>query len=108
MDNFIMNEEKKYLVAGTFPVVTQEVVIKAGEVLEKDTLISIGADGKAVICSNAEEDYFGVLTSRIDATTGDKMGTVMVTGEFFEEYIKVSEGYKINKIKARNKSIFIK
>lgn len=109
MDNQILTEEKIVLIAGTFPIITQEVTIKTGENLKKDTLVSIDSvSKKAVISSDTQKDYFGILTADVDATGGDKIATVMVTGEFFGDAIKATDGHIIDRIIARNKSIFIK
>lgn len=109
MDNQILNEDKKRLVAGVFPIVTQTVTVKAGAKILKDSLVSIdSATKKAVLASETQKDYFGILTSDVDATATDKTATVMVTGEFFEEGIIVTAGHVIDKIATRNKSLFIK
>ena len=109
MDNQILNEERKILVAGVFPIVTQTVTIKSGAKLLKDSLVSIDSvTKKAVLASDGQKDYFGILTTEVDATTAGKEATVMVTGEFFEEGIIVTENHVIDKIVARNKTLFIK
>ncbi|MBN1469422.1 MAG: hypothetical protein JW924_11920 [Fusobacteriaceae bacterium] len=109
MDNTILTEERKKLVAGVFPIVTQTVTVKSGAKLLKDSLVSIDSvSKKAVLASNAQKDYFGILTAEVDATTTDKEATVMVTGEFFEEGIIVTEDHVIDKMVARNKTLFIK
>ena len=41
MDNTILTEEIKNLVAGVFPIVTQTVIVKSGAKLLKDSLVSI-------------------------------------------------------------------
>ena len=109
MDNQILNEEPKVLIAGVFPIVTQTVKVKAGAKLLKDSLVSIdSASKKAVLASDDQKDYFGILTAEVDATLADKTATVMVTGEFFEDGLIVTENHVIDKIVARNKSLFIK
>lgn len=109
MDNTILTEERKKLVAGVFPIVTQTVTVKSGDKLLKDSLVSIDSvSNKAVLASDTQKDYFGILTAEVDATTADKEATVMVTGEFFGEAIVVTAEHVIDKIIARNKTLFIK
>ena len=109
MDNTILTEEIKNLVAGVFPIVTQTVTVKSGAKLLKDSLVSIDSvSNKAVLASDTQKDYFGILTAEVDATTADKEATVMVTGEFFGEAIVVTAEHVIDKIVARNKTLFIK
>ena len=98
--------EYKSLIAGTqMPVVTKKVtigqdatVITAGTVLEFET-----ASKKA---KRADTDVYGVALADIDATKGDVVAEIAVTGEFATANLVFKSGKKAEdftaKAEARN------
>ena len=98
--------EYKSLIAGTqMPVVTKKVtigqdtaVIKAGTVLEIEA-----ASKKA---KRADTDVYGVVLADVDATKGDVVAEIAVTGEFTTANLVFKSGKKaedfIAKAEARN------
>lgn len=98
--------EYKSLIAGTqMPVVTKKVtigqdtaVIKAGTVLEIEA-----ASKKA---ERADTDVYGVVLADVDATKGDVVAEIAVTGEFVTANLVFKSGKKAEdftaKAEARN------
>lgn len=109
MDNEIIVEKIEQIVAGEFPVVTMPVTVKAGQNLKKGSLLSIdSATKKAVLASDAQPNYFGILTKDIDTTSGDVDMACIVTGEIFKEFLTVTSGHIVDTVALRNKSIFLR
>lgn len=78
------------LIAGDFPIVTEEMVI-TGESLTRGTVVGkITASGKGVVVNSGGTDdgrrtAYGVLLETADATAADKTVTIALTGEFNED-----------------------
>jgi hypothetical protein len=77
------------LLAGDYPVVTDIVVIKTGEVLARGAVLGkITATGKHVLCdktaADGSETPVSILAEAVDATDGDVNADVYLSGAFNE------------------------
>lgn len=75
------------LFAGDADVITQPVTVKSGSNLAQYTVVGrIDATGKIVACDLAANDgsqrAIGILVNAIDASGGDKAGTIYIAGDF--------------------------
>lgn len=110
------------LIAGNrYPVDVCHVVIKAGQSLERGTVLEEDAaeTEKYVICgtqaagdsggeATAEAEY--ILAEAVDASEEDAVGTAYRTGEFAENALTVKEGYALtakDRKALRNAGIFL-
>lgn len=89
------------LIAGLTQIVTENMVLLAGQVLNRGTLIGrITASGKATIATAAATDGsqnpYGILLDYYDATAGDLGGCgVMVKGEFNDNAVIFGAGHTV-------------
>ncbi|MGE6379556.1 head decoration protein [Peribacillus muralis] len=72
---------------GVQPVVTDSIIVKAGQSYVRGSVLAKGTDGIAVLVDSASatssiKKPFGILTDNVDATTGNATTTVYLTGEF--------------------------
>ncbi len=102
------------LIAGNrHPVDVCHVVIKAGQKLERGTVLEEDAAeaGKYVIRGTqveAEAEY--ILAETVDASEEDTVGAAYITGEFAENALIVKEDYTItdkDRKNLRNAGIFL-
>lgn len=108
-DNEVIVEIIEQIVAGEFPVTTMPVLVKTGQTLKRGNLLSIDSvTKKAVLASDDQKDYFGVLIKDIDTTAGDLEINCIVTGELFKEFVTATTGHLIDLVSLRNKSIFLR
>lgn len=111
MENVITTYTPVQLKAGNFQVVLGKAIIKSGAVLESNTLLGRHTDGTSNIAGEVDyTDINSILIESVDATAGDTIATVMLTGEFNKEALIVKEGSTITDFidAARKNSIFIK
>lgn len=98
--------EYKALIAGTqMPVVTKKVTIgQDAAVITAGTVLEIEAASKKV--KRADTDVYGVALADIDATKGDVVAEIAVTGEFATSSLVFVSGKKAEdftaKAEARN------
>lgn len=87
------------LIAGNrHPVDVCHVVIKAGQKLERGTVLEEDAAeaGKHVIKgTQADAQAVYILAETVDATEEDAVGAAYITGEFAENALIVKDGYTI-------------
>lgn len=89
------------LIAGLTQMVTENMVLLAGQVLQRGTIVGrITATGKATIATAAATDGsqvpYGILLDYYDATSGDLGGCgVMVKGEFNDNAVIFGAGHTI-------------
>lgn len=77
----------KLFVSGTFPVITDELIIKSGSNLVRGTVLGvITVGGKAVAVDSTAVDgsevAYAILSQDTDATLADKVAPVYLTGEY--------------------------
>lgn len=104
-----------HLIAGDFPLVTEEVTVASGEDLTAGAVIGkVTADGKVKLsdeaASDGSEELYAVLAEDCDATDGDKVAVAYLTGQFNEESLSFGGTRTAADTKAglRALSIFIK
>ena len=78
---------KDNLLAGDFPMITEEVTILTGNNLKRGTVLGkITASGKCVAVDSTKSDGsqtpFAVLAEDVDASSADQQGCAYLTGEF--------------------------
>jgi hypothetical protein len=78
---------KDNLLAGDFPMITEELMILTGNNLKRGTVLGkITASGKYVAVDSTKSDGsqtpVAVLSEDTDATAGDKQSCAYLTGEF--------------------------
>ena len=76
---------------------THGVTIKSGAgALKRGTVLSIGTDGKCVVISAATGTTpYGILCDDVDATSGDVVAEVYVSGVFNKDALIVGSGYTL-------------
>ena len=86
--------EYKALIAGTqMPVVTKKVTIgQDAAVIKAGTVLEIEATSKKA--KRADADVYGVALADIDATKGDVVAEIAVTGEFATANLVFKSGKK--------------
>jgi len=98
------------LIAGDFPITTDRATLLSGQDLERGALLgkitASGADrGKLKQCDSAAIDGsaepFGILVEDCDASDGDKICDVYLTGEFNGAMIGTLTGDDIDDFKDR-------
>jgi hypothetical protein len=119
MENLVQNTDTltrdNLFAGGVMPVVTDKVILKAGEVYERGTVLGIiTADGKAVKVNSANTDGsqkpYGILADTVDATTEDRPAVVYLTGEFNGAALKFggTDTVATHKMALRELGIFVK
>jgi hypothetical protein len=78
---------KDNLIAGDFPMITEELTILTGNNLKRGTVLGkITASGKCVAVDSTKSDGSqtpsAVLSEDADASAGDKQACAYLTGEF--------------------------
>lgn len=100
--------EYKPLIAGTqMPVVTKKVTIgQDTAVIKAGTVLEIEAEAASKKAKRADTDVYGVVLADVDATKGDVVAEIAVTGEFATANLVFKSGKKaedfIAKAEARN------
>lgn len=112
-----MSEElvRDKLIAGDFPIVTESVTIASGASLKRGTVLGIvTASGKCAIVNSALTDGTQspkyVLLEDADASAGDRIATVGVTGEYNANALIFggTDTYATHKVALRALCIFLK
>lgn len=80
------------LISGVFPLVTKQFTILSGQNVLRGTLMGkISTGGKLVKSLSTEDDGseapHSILVRDVDASTGDKLGEVYLSGQFNQEKI---------------------
>jgi len=75
------------IVSGTFPIITDSLVIASGNNLTRGTVLGvINASGKGVAVDSTKSDgsqvAYAILTQDTDATLADVLAPVYLTGEY--------------------------
>lgn len=87
------------LQAGEFPRVTKDVTITGGKYPRGAVLGRITASGKFTLSLAAEEDGseepLVVLARAVDASGGDRVAPVYLTGEFAESEVTFGAGHTV-------------
>jgi hypothetical protein len=103
------------LVAGDFPMITEELTILSGNNLKRGTVLGkITASGKCVAVDSSKSDgsevVFAVLSEDMDATLEDKQACAYLTGEFNKDALIFggTDTIDTHKTALRNLSIFAK
>lgn len=86
------------LLAGDFPVVTEEVTVITGQNLTRGTVLGkITVSGKVNLSLAAADDgseaVYAVLAEDVDATSADQVGTAYLTGEFLTSELTFGTGH---------------
>lgn len=102
------------LIGGDHKLVTEEVVVIAGENLTRGALLGkITVSGKVNLSLSAAGDGsevpWGVLTEDVDATAGDVTAVAYITGQFNEDKVTLGTGHTLASVKdgLRGKSIYL-
>lgn len=106
-------EHDNLFAGGVQPVVTEEILLKQGELYLRGTVVSRDSDGKAVIVDSsvpATAKPYGILTDNIDATEEDVPSTVYLTGEFNPNALIFggTDTVETHKVALREMGIFLK
>lgn len=103
------------LIAGDFPRVTDTVTIASGQNLVRGSVLGqITASGKYVLALSASADGsqtpVAILADDVNATAGDTLGGIFLTGEFDANAVTLGAGITAAAAKAalRAVSIFLK
>jgi hypothetical protein len=97
------------LIVGTFPVRRGTVTIESGQVLKAGSVLGRKtASGKYVLCAAKAEDESAIadgsekpvriLSSNVDASAGDRVATVYITGAFLKSGIQVGKGHTVESV----------
>ena len=114
MNNNIITEEARQLHTGMFPVVAGTATIKSGAILAARSVLGLHADGTSNIAGEIDfTDINAILLEDVDASSGDTIAPVMLTGEFnIDQLIFKDSATDADKkgfvASARKNSIFIK
>ena len=105
----------KNLLAGSFPVVTKEVTILAGQDLKAGAVLGkITASDKHqlvdIAASDGSEDIDVILLDDIDATAADVVSIGGLSGEYLESALTLGGATTVDDVRAaaRQKSIYFK
>lgn len=97
------------IVDPTVKQITGSVTVASGQgVLVRGTVVA-ESGGKAV-AMNADLTPYGILTDAVDASAGDAVAEVYLTGKFNKGALKVAEGYTLTAedfAALRNGGIFV-
>ena len=103
------------LLAGDFPIVTESATIVSGQNLVRGTLLGqITSGGKwnksAVGAGDGSETPRAILAKDTDASLGDVIGPIYVSGEFNQNQVIYGTGHTAASVKIALKalSIFLK
>ena len=106
---------KDNLVAGDFPMITEELTILTGNNLKRGTVLAKNdITGKCIAVdsskSDGEQTPFAILAEDVDATAGDKQAAAYLTGEFNSKTLIFggTDVVDTHKPDLRNLSIFVK
>ncbi len=100
------------LIAGSYPLVTEEVTVKSGENLTKGSIVEIASDKVNLIDATSGTPY-AVMAEDVNASSADKKGLAYLSGEFNSDKLKVKSGVSgltvaSLKSKLRDINIYIK
>lgn len=102
------------LIAGDFPIITDMVLIAAGQVLSRGAVLGIDAAGKYKLAEAAAEDTSKapsvILTEAVDTSEGEAAAPVMLTGEVLGDALQIGDGHTADSVKAalRPVSIYVR
>lgn len=94
------------------PKVTDTGTIAAGQKLIRGAVLGrVTADGKLKLLDKAATDgsqnVYAILAEDVDATAGDKVAPIFLTGEFNENALTLAAGTTVGDIKAAARAIGI-
>lgn len=102
------------LFAGHYPVITERAIILSGENLARGTALGkVTASGKLKLLDSALSDGaetpYAILGEDVDASAGDKVGLVYLSGEFSTSKLTFKSGQTAAGFKAgfRDKNIYL-
>ncbi|TWA75639.1 bacteriophage lambda head decoration protein D [Azospirillum brasilense] len=103
------------LIAGRFPLVTDTVTLAAGQNLPRGAVLGvITATGKFKLSAAASTDGSqtptAILVDGVNATNGDTLAGVYLTGEFNQRAVTFGAGHSVSSTKEalRLREIFLK
>lgn len=103
------------LIAGDYPVVTRTETLLSGQSLTRGALLGkITADGKLTLSLSASSDGsqtpYAILADDVDATAGDKICGIYLSGEFDESQVVFGAGHTADSARAalRDANIYLK
>ena len=103
------------LLAGDYPMATDSITILSGENLQRGALLGrITASGKYILSLSAAGDGSetpeAILLEDCDASSGDKVAPIALTGQFNDNKVTFGTGHTAASVKAglRDKGIFLK
>ncbi|WP_127134558.1 head decoration protein [Veillonella caviae] len=77
-----------------FPTLTKNVTVLSGTTLKRGAVVSKNTDGK-YIAVTAELGPAGIVADDVDASKGDTVGTIYISGRFNRENLIVPSEFKI-------------
>ena len=97
------------------PVAGGTVVVASGEgALKKGSILMRDANDKFVLANDDSGTALGsaevILAADVDATSADAVAEVFVSGEFFENYLTVADGYTLteaDRVALKNAGIYL-
>lgn len=106
MNTITTTHSKDNLIAGSFPLVTESIVLEEGQNLVRGTVIGKRADGKFAIARDSIAEPatpavvpFAVLAKDTNATTTDTKTVAYLTGQFSEDALVFSEDLTMTGVK---------
>lgn len=103
------------LIAGSFPVVTESVTLESGQNLLRGALLGkVTATGKYKLsvasANDGSQNPVAILAKDTDATAGDTVTVVYLSGEFNEDAVIYGTGHTANSVRdaLRNLNIYLK
>lgn len=80
------------LVLGNYPTTTRDVLVEAGQVLERGAILEPGGDPTKFVHAATPANAQYILAEDRDATAGDLTAVVYATGEFALSKLTVAGG----------------
>lgn len=77
-----------------FPALTKNVTVLSGTTLKRGAVVSKNSDGKYVAVTTALGPA-GIVADDVDASNGDTVGTIYISGRFNRENLIVLSEFKI-------------
>jgi hypothetical protein len=113
-----MNEVERgfdCLFAGSFPLVTEFVIIDVGQTLDRGSLLGkVAATGKYKLseatAADGSEVPVAILADSVDTTNDEKQSTVYLSGEFVADHVVFGTGHTAESTKdsLRTLGIYLK
>lgn len=92
----IQGTNPDYLLGGPeFPVLTKNVTITSGLTLKRGAVVSLDGATKKYVAVTAALKPAGVVVADVDASAGDTVGTIYISGRFNREALIVPSEFKI-------------